>query len=265
MKYFMSINIFLIIFSGAISNCFAESLDIQNQSHWTNLNEIYFENSRLTRADTYAAFGQVRSGGHWVPGQIEAYAITRMGADSRTILDSSNNIYNDNYVFAGVGIDYLGLLQGVRLGLQIGGSFDLSSKIQEGGFDYRIGTQSYHEIEWVKRNLLSEIYSEALYYRRYNNLLSSVQFRTIYNLFQWNEVGHRIELGPMINLVGSTDLDGLDYNRFIELRMGPRLTFRGPITLSLSPFYTFGSRWERPTTLPTYQDFRVLLTGFISL
>jgi len=255
MKKYLSI-LFFVIFFLRVSDA---------QSQWAGLNELYFENSRLSRVDTFVGYSQLRAGGVWTPGLLEMYAVARLGADSRTNLDSSSNVYNDNFVFAGIGVDYLGLLPGVRLTLQMGGSFDLSEKIHRGGFDYRIGTQSYHEIAWNSGTLTSEVYSEALYFERYRNLLGSVQFRTIYHPFQWKLGKYSLDLGPLISWVGSLDSEGLDYNRFMELRVGPRLTLRGPITLALSPHYVWGGRWARPTDLMNYQDFRVLLTGFISL
>jgi hypothetical protein len=267
MKKFLSIIFFSILSGWTSQNCFCADLSRTEEPRWTGLNEVYFESLRLSNIDTVAGYTQIRSGALWAPVQLEGYAIARMSADTRTLMDSSSYVYNDNYLFAGVGFDFLGIAPGTRLTLQVGGSFDLTNKIHESGFDFRFGSQTYHEVSWIQKYLRSEIYSEALYFQRYKDILGSLQFRTIYKIWDVTMGGGRtgLELGPLVNLVGSFDTVGLDYNRFLEARIGPRLTFRGPISLALTPYYVWGGRWGRPTDLPNYQDFRVLLTGFFTL
>lgn len=261
----MKINTWTIIFSLFIFKssfyCFASDA----KENFPLFGEVYFESTRLTEAKTFAGFTQVRTGRAWESGQLETYITARMGADSRTNSENSLSVYNDNFVFTGVGVDYLGILPGFRATSQVGASFDLSSKIHSGGFDFRIGSQSYHEINWIGRKLVSEVYSELLYFRRYLNLLGNIQFRTVYNLVTASIGNTRLEFAPLVNIVGAVDSQGLDYNRFGELRMGARITFRGPITVALSPYYVLGARWARPTNTPQYEDFRILLTGFISI
>lgn len=263
--------VFIILFIFVILSPSAYAAeDVSNQStqllgNWSRLNDLYFENVRLSEADTYTGYAQLRSGFASQSKSVEVYAVSRIGADSRTNMDPSGGIYNDNFVFAGAGIDYLGLLPGVRATFQAGGSFDLSSKIHEGGFDLRTGFQTYHEIPLAGDRLYNEIYSEALYFQRYINILGSVQYRTVYSAFRWKKGNHGFEIAPVLNLVAAADSSGLDYNRFAEARLGPRLVYRGPISLALTPQYVWGTRWARPTDLPYYTDFRILLTGFISL
>lgn len=257
-------SIILVLFLYSPNSMSADSSS-DSKSDWALMNNIYFENIRLSAADTVAGYAQLKAGGVTAAAKTEIYAVVRMGMDSRTNLESSNNIYNDNYLFAGAGADYLGLGNGIRLTFQVGGSVDLNNKIHQGGFDYRLGTQTFHEIAWNSDSLTTEVYSEALYFRRYRNFLGSIQLRNIYHPFHWNLGGSRMDLGPVMNLVSSVDALGLEFNNFVEVRIGPRLTFQGPLTWTLTPYYAWGARWLRPTSLPDYQDFRVLLTGSISI
>jgi hypothetical protein len=264
MKKFLVIVFFILFFLQSRSNCFCGESILVEPSTWARLNDIYFENIRLSRADTFVGYIQLRSGVRSITSQVESYAVVRAAMDTRTMLGTLADVYSDNFFFAGAGLDYLGFFPGIRLTAQIGASMDLSSKIHQGGFDYRFGSQSYHEIPW-NEGLKSEIYSEALYLRRYSNFLAALQFRTFYSVARWKVGGQSADLGPLVTLVGSLDSGGLDYNRFAELRLGARLTLQGPLTLALSPYYVFGGRWARPTDLANYRDFRVLLSGSISL
>ncbi|MEO5970822.1 MAG: hypothetical protein ABIQ95_12920 [Bdellovibrionia bacterium] len=264
MKKFLVIVFSILFFSQYSPNCFCEESVIVEPSTWARLNDIYFENIRLSKADTFVGYTQIRSGMSSLTNHIESYAVIRAAMDTRTLLGTMADVYNDNFLFVGAGFDYLGFLPGVRLTAQAGASMDLSSKIHQGGLDYRFGSQSYHEIRW-NEGLKSEIYSEALYFRRYSNFLTALQFRTIYSLAHWKFGAHSMDLGPLATLVGSLDSEGLDYNRFAEVRLGARLTLQGPFTFALSPYYVIGGRWARPTDLANYADFRVLLSGSISL
>lgn len=260
----MAIVFYIVMLSQSIVYCFGADSTLSENTHWARLNDIYFENIRLSNADTFVGYTQMRSGMTALDSKIESYAVLRAAMDTRSVWGSTGAVYNDNFLFAGVGFDYLGFLPGVRLTVQAGASVDLINKIHQGGVDYRFGSQSYHEIQWVG-DLKSEVYSEALYFRRYSNFLAALQFRTFYSLSRWKWGGRQVVLGPLVNLVGSLDAEGLDYNRFAEVRVGGRLTLEGLFNLSLSPYYVLGGRWARPTDLANYADFRVLLSGSVSL
>ena len=234
----------ILLFFQSLSNCFGEVSISDKHLTWARLNDIYFENIRLSNADTFVAYTQLRSGVSSISNQIETYAVLRAAMDTRTMGSSLADVYNDNFFFAGAGVDYLGFLPGVRLTAQAGASVDLSSKIHQGGLDYRFGSQSYHEIRWNEGGLKSEIYSEALYFRRYSNFLAALQFRTIYTVAHWKVEGSQMSFGPLVSLVGTLDSQGLDYNRFAEVRLGARLTLEGPFTLALNPYYVFGGRLD---------------------
>jgi len=233
----------------------------------TRITDIYSEGAYFNRIDSTAGLLVTRFGAAWNRVHLETYGTIRIGADARTLLDTTNGVFNDNFLFVGVGVDAVSLLPGLRLTAQVGHSYDLTSKIDRAGFDYRTGAQTYHEILWPVPNLFSEIYSEFFYIRRYRDAYGALQLRTGHNSWvKETAKGHRIELAPLVNGIFAIDTRALDYNRFVEVGFGPRLTYRWPGTMSLSlrPFYVLGARWERPTTLPTYDDFRVLLTAFIA-
>ena len=163
-------------------------------------------------------------------------------------------------------MDYTAL-PGFRLTGQVGRSFSLSDKVrrnlQPDGFDYRLGFQTYHEINW-QTALVSEIYSEGFYVYRYENFLPALQFRTWHRSFSWKKEVSRLELGPIVNGVVSADSKGYDYNRFVEAQLGMRLRYTGPLTLWFTPYYVAGARWERSSNTPTYQDLRILVAGYVS-
>ncbi len=224
---------------------------------------VYFEAVHLKIADTFAGLLYPKAGYCWEELGLETYAAVRAGGDSRTHLDRGDAIFNDNFLFTGAEVDYLGLLRGVRLPAQAGPPFDLNRKIHKAGFDYRAGEQSYHKIEWpLAFHVTTEIYTEALYVRRYRNLMSAAQFRNVHRTFEWDAAGGRFELGPFLTGVASIDSKRFDYNRFLEGHLGGRVRYFGPLALQLSAYYVRGARWERPTTLPDYEDFRVLLSGY---
>jgi hypothetical protein len=139
---------------------------------------------------------------------------------------------------------------------QLGASTDISSKIQRGGLDTRLGFITFHELRPGAFPVYFQIYSESLYIGRYSNILSSIQFRAFYDVLR----STHFELAPMVSLVGAIDSQALDYNRFIESRLGFGLKWTEGFTVALTPYYVFGGRWDRPTTLPRYQDFRALVT-----
>ena len=152
MKKQLPIILFMLFFFNVASGR-AEESSLNDNSSWVRLNDIYFESIRLSNIDTVAGYVQVRSGLSSALRQVEAYAVVRSSMDTRTLWGSSSGVYNDNFFFGGGGVDYLGLLPGLRLTAQVGASLDLSDKIHQGGFDYRVGTQSYHEIPWNRFSL----------------------------------------------------------------------------------------------------------------
>jgi hypothetical protein len=239
--------------SGSINDVLhALDLDIKKSEGFSDL---YSEQIGMSRVETFATYSQLRYG--WRHDRSwETYATLRFGADTRTILDTSNSIYNDNYLFFGVGVDYLGLIPGVRAVTQIGASTDVSSKIQLGGLDTRLGIVTFHELRPGVVPVYFQIYSESLYIRRYSNILSNIQFRSFYDVLKSNH----FELAPTVALVGAIDSQALEYNRFVEARAGFGLKWSGDFTVSLTPYYVLGTRWDRPTSLPRYQDFRALVT-----
>jgi hypothetical protein len=237
------------------------SLATANEALFKNFSDVYNEETALSNARTVATYSQIRTGWNWHSG-FETYLTTRLGADTRTVLEEGSAVYNDNYLFLGVGTDYLSALPGVRLTFQFGYSLDLTAKQALGGIDGRTGLITYHEFKILdSRKLHSEIYSETLYVKRYQNILSSIQIRILYDWIRFNsgnpEKGLKIE--PLINLVVAFDLDGYDYNRFLESRFGFRFGYRGPIDIALLPYYAIGGRIQMPTDYPFYQDFRTLL------
>ncbi len=226
--------------------------------------EAYTEGSSLSSVSTVAGLLQVRAG--WRLSSIELYGVARLGSDSRTLLEASNAVYNDNAIFAGAGADWLPPIPGVRLVAQLGGSLRLTQKAKESGWDARAGAVTYHELSGPGVDVFHEMYSEAIYVRRHADLFASVQGRTGYRLVEWDWGPARLELSPLASLAVSSDLSGQDYNRFFELGLGPRLSARkaGDFTISLRPYYVLGTRWQRPTSEPRYDDFRVLLAGFFA-
>ncbi|MBI2711454.1 MAG: hypothetical protein HYX41_01135 [Bdellovibrio sp.] len=107
--------------------------------------DLYSEESALGQAKTLTTYTQVRAGLK-TQSQLEFYGSARFGADSRTMFEKGTSVYNDNYLFLGAGVDYLGLLPGVRTVFQVGVSKDLSNKLDAGGLDGRVGVVTYHEI-----------------------------------------------------------------------------------------------------------------------
>lgn len=233
------------------------------QKRFYPFSEFYGESVYLDRIATNVFYGQLRGGMrsrdyHW-----EYYTTLRGAGDTRTG-GTPFEIYNDNYLFAGGGVDYYGLLPGVRMISQVGYSWDLQKQIQKKGFDMRLGGAGYWEIPFWSTPLLEEIYTSALYVHRYRYSIGTLQLRTVYRFLnrQLGSSKFRLEAGPMLTLVGNTDTFGYDYNRYMEARIGPRLNLRGPVAISMQPYYAWGSRWERPTNLPTYHDLRMLITVY---
>ncbi len=236
-------------------------LFITVSAHAEILSSIYFEGSYLNTAATFASLVVPKAG--WVDHGLglEVYATARTGMDSRTFIERSDAIYNDNYLFLAGGVDYTKLIPGVRLSLQVGQSFDLNPKIHLGGFDIRSGFMTYHEIEWVPLFFRNEIYSEGFYVRRYKNVIADLHLRSF--LTAWKSEGdryHGFEVGPYLNLLGSYDTADYDYNRFLEAQYGARIQYHSPVTLGFHVLGVLGHRSEGD--IRNYSDFRLLLTTY---
>lgn len=226
--------------------------------------DLYGESIYLNRFNTTAAFTQLRYGLTDPKKKLELYGTLRVGGDTRTQLDPNAGIYNDNFLFVGAGVDYVGLVRGVRLRAQVGHSTDLNSKINRGGFDALAGVITYHEIPLPEMRIVNEIYSEALYIHRYGNFLANLQTRTLYNAFQSSKNGWTFKIEPMISTSTVFDSQGLDYNRFVEGKAGVRATLRSrKISMAITPHYVVGTRMSGPN--PSFRDFRVLATLYCTL
>lgn len=191
--------------------------------------------------------------------EVEAYLVTRGGIDTETLAQSNDQIYFDNYLFIGAGVDYVNLLPGLRLTVEVGGTIDLTAKIQRDGFDFRTGSMSYHEFDFTSR-LRGELYHEALYTHRYRNINVFSKWTQLLKVGSFQKNAFSFGLSPYVTLAGSIDTKGVDYNRFIEAYPGLRLkmTYKN-LNMVVTPYYTFGKRYTRPTDRPSYQEFKALM------
>jgi hypothetical protein len=220
--------------------------------------DAYFEGTRMNESKTFTGLLEPRFGVRFDTTPLEVYAVVRSGGDSRTFLER-DGIYNDNYTFTGVGVDLPIVTKGFRLSARAGRSFDLSQKIHLAGFDARLGAQTFHEFSMPLKHLSSEIYTEAFYVKRYDNILALAQLRLFHRTFSKQLDAGRIELGPLFTAAGGADTSAIEYNRFFEAQAGMRLRFNGPVSVGLSPYVARGWRWQTGTITPAYQDFRILL------
>ena len=230
--------------------------------------DLYMEGLRMSRVNTYAGFGQVRGGVALWPVRAEFYGIVRGGMDSRTLGDPGDQIFNDNYVFAGAGVDLANLYRGIRLTSQVGYSWDLTSKIKREGFDLRGGLVTYNELEVSAAKLINEFYSESLYVHRYRNFIVNGQWRGFFRLLEHTWPGTATAgAGPLLWLSATADSYGHDFNRIAEARAGGRvaLGIPGRGSMWIAPYYAWGVRWVRPTNLPNYRDFRLLMVAYFQI
>ena len=233
---------------------------------WDTFFSAYYESVWLDRAQTAAGLLVPRVGVKSPEQGFEIYLTSRVGVDSRTYLEQSDQIYNDNFLFLGMGVDQVSWIKGVRFSLQTGTSIDLNPKINLGGFDLRAGFMTYHEIEWMPDRLRSEIYSEAFYIRRYRNGLGSLQLRTFLPLTSQGRSRYEgLELGPEIEGVISGDTHGFDYNRFVEGLLGLRLQVHTPLSIGVHALGVRGRRLDPESAIGSYSDFRFLVTGYFEM
>lgn len=233
---------------------------------WGSFYSLYYEGVYLNRADTLAGLIVPRLGVKDSETGVELYGVMRAGMDSRTFLEESDQIYNDNFLFLGIGVDQASVFPGVRLSFQIGHTMDLNPKIHLGGFDLRSGFMTYHEMSWIPRKLRSEYYSEGFYVHRYRNFLGGFQVRTFAPLIGVPGSPYEgMELGPELRLQINGDTEGYDYNRFVEAQAGIRLEYHTPLAIALHVLEVFGRRLELDSPVGAYTDFRVLLTGMFGI
>ncbi len=244
---------------------FIQSFAETNAPGWDRFFSAYYESAYLNRAGTGAGLFVPRMGFSNPETGLEVYLVARTGIDSRTFLEQSDQIYNDNFLFMGAGIDQTRWVKGVRFSLQAGYSMDLNPKIKLGGADLRAGMLSYHEFEWIPNSLRTEIYSEAFYVRRYRNMLGSIHLRNFWPVIQTGADRYQgAEFGPLIQGVASGDTAGFDYNRFLEGQFGVRLLFHKPITLGIHALAVRGYRFEKSSPIGAYQDARAVITGMLA-
>ncbi len=233
---------------------------------WDNFLSVYYESAYLDRARTGAGLLVPKFGVSDPKSGLQIYFTSRVGVDSRTFLEQSDQIYNDNFLFLGAGIDQVSWIPGVRFSLQAGNSIDLNPKINLGGFDVRTGWMSYHEKEWISQGLRTEIYSEALYIRRYRNILGSLHARNFWPILPAGRSRYEgFEFGPSLQFVVSGDSAGFDYNRLFEAQAGVRAQFHTPLAIALHLLGVRGARLDPESPIGRYADFRILITGYYEL
>ena len=239
--------------------------EISQSANWSSCASVYFEGANSNQVSTLGGLVVPKAGACQKKLGLEFYGTARTGVDTRTFLEKSDAIYNDNYLFAGLGVDYTALIPGVRLSAAVGHSFDLNPKIHLGGFDFRSGFMTYHEKEWVTSRLRNEIYSEGFYVRRYQNFVTALQVRSFLTAWQSspNNRYQGFEMGPYLNLMGSFDSAGADYNRFMEAQYGARIRYQAPMTFAFHVLGVAGHRSEGEVR--NYSDLRLLLTGYWEL
>jgi hypothetical protein len=220
--------------------------------------DLYAEGVYLGRAKTTAGLLNARYGETLRPG-LETYGVLRMGGDTRTYLEASDAVYNDNFMFLAAGLDYLNLLPGMRFSAQVGGSIDLNPKIHRQGFDFRTGMYTYHEAPSFTDSWNQEIYSEAVYVHRYRNFIADILWKLVFKAYE----GNTWDINPLGAFVMSVDSKGYDYNRFVEFRTGVRVRAADWANLAFHPMYVFGTRWNVDHMADAnYREFRFLVTAY---
>jgi hypothetical protein len=231
------------------------------RSDWKTFYDLYGESMYLDSAKTWAQSLKGRWGyrnEHPLP--TELYLTSRLGADSRTLLESGSSVYNDNYFFLGPGVDLLSLLPGLRITLSTGYSWDLTDKIDRSGFDFQTGTLTYHEIPLAHR-LVDEIYSELLYVHRYENLFFNIQNRLRYLLFEKGQF--RIYPLVNVNLSLSYDAQKLPGARYADIRPGARIQvpISSKVGINIEPQYVYRFPLQAPRK--RIDQFRILLWLYV--
>lgn len=237
------------------------ALSTPAKAEWSPFYDVYGESVYLKEAETWAQSLKARAGmRHNAVPSTELYLTSRIGADSRTLLESGTNIYNDNYVFVGPGVDLVSLFPGVRLTLSAGYSWDLVENIDRSGFDMQFGTITYHEIP-VAHRLINEIYSELLYIHRHENTFFNIQNRLRYLLF---ETGN-FRIFPLVSANLSYDAEDFAGARYFDIKPGLRvqIPFSKNVGINIEPQYVY--RWPLQDPKGRIEDFRVLLWLYVGL
>ena len=150
------INRFFILTAVILASLSAWAGESPARSSYQFFSDLYLEGLTLSHFGTLDDYFQVRVGARTLDYQWEFYGVVRGASDTRTLQDP-HDVFFDNYVFMGLGADWV-ITPGIRLTSQLGYSFDLDSKIHRKGLDYRVGTLTYHEwnlekiSQWLKEH-----------------------------------------------------------------------------------------------------------------
>jgi hypothetical protein len=240
-KLFLVLSVLISSLSSAESNYFSD---------------FYAEGHYLGNAKTLTGYSQIR-GGQKIESPFELYAVTRIGADSRTLLETGNAVFTDNMLFLGAGIDAPINSLGLRPSVQIGYSFDLSDKISKSNWDARIGLFGFWALP-IAKDLKTEFYTEAFWSRRLNNTFLAPQGRLFWSPLKIAKG----ELGPQLTIVASTDQKKRFDDRILEERIGLRYSsLESRIAVLVSPYWAWTQKWYRPTNgqKSSLDEFRFLI------
>ncbi|MBS1958609.1 MAG: hypothetical protein JST80_03975 [Bdellovibrionales bacterium] len=231
------------------------SLTPSAQAGW--FGDFYFEGNYLGRSDNYVGFGHLRVGEKF--NDLEIYGAVRGSHDTRSDSSPLGQVYNDNFIFAGVGADYvLPFSRGFRLRGQIGSSFNLlNPSSQKEGPVFEAGLLSWHEGSLGSSDFGFENYGEAFYIHRYENMIMSDQFRVMYKRFEGRSGSYALGAYPIAMGVIGFDTNEIFYNRFVDVRGGVRFQARKQsIVFSITPEYVVGKYIGQNTA--SYNEFRLL-------
>jgi hypothetical protein len=241
------------------SLAFAAPSEPAGRTYFANL---YAEGNYLGDSNNIVGFSQLRGGRLF--DRFELYADARLSTDTRSDFRPLGQVFNDNFVFLGVGADYLPApLPWLRLRLQVGHDFNLGEDaLRPEGFDLLGGWLTYNEFEPGGR-FLFENYSEGLYYYRYRNAIFHDQLRLLWRYFETRSSGTLWGAAPITMAVINFDTSGVQYNRFFDSRTGIRFYARTHKTLfSLTPMYVVGTQLQGSRS---YGEFRLLGVVYVEL
>ena len=228
--------------------------------------DLYSEGIYLNKTDNFVGFGHFRAG--YRPADLhtlEIYGALRGSSDARSSGQPLGQILNDNFIFAGIGTDYLpDFIKGIRLRAQVGNSFDINNnQTLRSGFDYQGGLITYHESELISPLVGLENYSETLYVYRYRNLLFAEQARLLFKWAKMSSGDWTLGAFPLIGATLDYDSQGLDYNRFVDVRPGLRLSARtANICFSVTPEYVTGTLIYGARS--AFHEFRLLGVAYLA-
>ncbi len=231
--------------------------------------EVYFESVGYDHAGTLYTTLRPKWGWSLFEGEksrIESYALLRLDMDSKTLAATDGAIVTDNYFFAGAGVDWMGVLPGVRLTALAGYAKDLVERSQRSGVEVRAGWISDHRIVLSSSGprLSEEIYTDGLYIRRYRDFIASAQARTYWELLGKEGSTSSWDFGPLLTGAFSVDSERDSGWRYAELRAGGRLRFKYDIQLTLQAYALRGVSYDAQPAAQYYDDSRIVLTGGVS-